>query len=134
MKEPEEDEQGIIDKIKEYVKVRKELTILNIADKTSQLFANLVTDSIVVIFITLAFLFGSLGLSLYLSEIIGNSYSGFLIVAGLYLLIGVIIYAVKDKYLEKRIINGVIKKFFKERNEGIYDGPITHRAAPVVNE
>lgn len=132
MKEPEEEDQGIIDKIKEYVKVRKELTILNVADKTSQIFANLITDSIVILFITVAFLFGSIGLSLYLCEAMGNSYSGFLIVAGFYLLIGLIIYAIKDKYLDKLIINGVIKKFFKDRNEGIYDSTAGPGPKPVV--
>lgn len=121
MKEREEEEQRFIDKIKEYINVRKELTILTIADKGSQLFANLVTDSIVIVFFILAFLFGSLGLSFYLSEVIGNTYSGFLIVAGFYLLLALIVYVIKDKYLEKRIANGVIRKFFKERNEGIYE-------------
>ncbi len=121
MKEREEEEPKFIDKIKEYVNLRIDLAVLSIAEKTSQLFANLVTDSIVIIFFLMAFLFGSIGLCLYLSDVLGNSYSGFLIVAGFYLLVSLIFYAIKDKYLEKPIINRVLKKFFKERNEGIYE-------------
>lgn len=117
----EEDEQSLIDKIKEYINVRIELATLTAAEKGSHLFAAIVTDSIIVLLLVLTFLFGSLGLGFYLSEIIGNTYAGFFIIAGFYLLIGLIIYAIKDSYLEKRIVNRIIKKVFKDRNESIYE-------------
>ena len=117
MEEEEVDPQKLIDKVKEYVKVRSELSILSAVDKGTQLFANLLTDGLVLILIVLAGLFGSLALGFYLSELIGHSYAGFLIVAGIYLLAALILNSIKDKYLEKRIINTVIVKFFKDRNE-----------------
>lgn len=117
MEEEEVDPQKLIDKVKEYVKVRSELSMLNAVDKGTQLFANLFTDGLVLILIVLAGLFGSLALGFYLSELIGNTYVGFLIVAGIYLLAALILNSIKDKYLEKRIINAVIAKFFKDRNQ-----------------
>jgi hypothetical protein len=117
MEDQEADPHGITGKIKEYVRIRKELVILTAVEKGSQLFANLLTAILVVLFTVLTVLFGSLALGFYLSEIMGNTYSGFLIVAGFYLLIVLIVYLTKDKYLEKRIINNIIKKFFKDKNE-----------------
>jgi len=117
MEEEEVDPQKLIDKVKEYVKVRSELSMLHAVDKGTQLFANLLTDGLVLILIVLAGLFGSLALGFYLSELIGNTYVGFLIVAGIYLLAALILNSIKDKYLEKRIINVVIAKFFKDRNQ-----------------
>jgi hypothetical protein len=117
MEEPEVDPQNIIDKVKEYIHVRTELTVLSAVDKGSQLFAGLLTDSLVLILTVFAGLFGSFALGFYLSEVLNNTYGGFLIVAGLYLLGAIILNSIKEKYLEKRIINLVIEKFFKDRNE-----------------
>ena len=116
MEEQEVDPQNIIEKIKEYIHVRTELSVLSAVDKGSQLFAGLLTDGLVLVLTVLAFLFGSLALGFYLSEVLNNTYGGFLIVAGIYLLGAVILNSIKEKYLEKRIINLVIEKFFKDRN------------------
>ena len=116
MEEQEVDPQNIIEKIKEYIHVRTELSVLSAVDKRSQLFASLLTDGLVLVLTVLAFLFGSLALGFYLSEVLNNTYGGFLIVAGIYLLGAVILNSIKEKYLEKRIINLVIEKFFRDRN------------------
>ncbi|MHB1176784.1 MAG: phage holin family protein [Daejeonella sp.] len=118
MEDQELDARKIAGKVKEYVEVRKELAILSAVEKGSQLFANLITDGLVLLFGILAILFGSLALGFYLSELLGNTFSGFFIVTGFYFLLAIVIYAVKDKYMEKHIINAVIKKFFMDRNEG----------------
>jgi len=115
MEEEEFEQQKFIEKVTEYVKVRKELTILKTVDKGSQLFANLLTDGLVLILAVLAFLFGSFAFSFYLSDVLQNSYGGFLIVAGIYLLAALILNSFKDKYLEKKIINIIIEKFFRDR-------------------
>ncbi|MFA5245825.1 MAG: phage holin family protein [Pedobacter sp.] len=109
------DPEQLVEKVKEYVNVRKELTILNAVNKGSQLLAGLITDGLVLILAVLAFLFGSLALGFYLSELLGNSYAGFLIVAGIYLLAALILNSIKEKVVEKKIINGIIEKFFRDR-------------------
>jgi hypothetical protein len=117
MEEPEVDPQNIIDKVKEYIHVRTELFVLSAVDKGSKLFAGLLTNGLVLILTVLAVLFGSFALGFYLSEVLNNTYGGFLIVAGIYLLGAILLNSIKEKYLEKRIINLVIEKFFKDRNE-----------------
>ncbi len=119
--EEEDDGQSMIDKLKQYVNVRIELAKLSVVEKGSKLFATIVTDSIIGILFVLTFVFASFGLCFYLSEVIGNTYVGFFIVAGFYLLIGLIVYAIKDSILEKRLANRVITKVFKDRNESIYE-------------
>jgi hypothetical protein len=117
MEEPEVDPQIIIEKVKEYIQVRTELTVLSAVAKGSQLFAGLLIAGLVLILTVLAGLFGSFALGYYLSEVLNNTYGGFLIVAGLYLLGAIILNSIKEKYLEKRIIYIVIEKIFKDRNE-----------------
>ena len=117
MEEPDVDPQIIIEKVKEYIQVRTELTVLSAVDKGSQLFAGLLIGGLILILTVLAGLFGSFALGFYLSEVLNNTYGGFLIVAGLYLLGAIILNSIKAKFLEKRIINLVIEKIFKDRNE-----------------
>jgi hypothetical protein len=117
MEEPEIDPKNIIDKVKEYIHIQTELSVLSAVDKGSKLFAGLLTDGLVLIFIALAGLFGSFALGFYLSEALNNTYGGFLIVAGIYLLGAILLNSVKENYLEKRIINLMIEKIFKDRNE-----------------
>ncbi len=121
MKEQEKDEPGLIDRIKEYAQVQKELIMLTAADKASELFANLVTNIVFGICCLFALIIGSFACGFMISEKMGNTYSGFFIVAGFYLLIALIVAFTKNKYLEKPIANAVIKKVFKERNEDIYE-------------
>ena len=117
MEEPEIDSKNIIDKVKEYIHIQTELAVLSAVDKGSKLFAGLITNGLVLIFTALAFLFGSFALGFYLSEVLNNTYGGFLIVAGIYLFGAILLNSTKENYLEKRIINLMIEKFFKDRNE-----------------
>ncbi|KHJ38300.1 hypothetical protein PBAC_15030 [Pedobacter glucosidilyticus] len=109
--------EELIEKIKEHLNTRMKLAKLSLVEKGVLLFANLITDGLVIIFIVLAFLFVSLAFGFYLSELLGNSYGGFFLVSLFYFLMAVIVYATKDKYLEKPIINNMIKKIFKKQEE-----------------
>jgi hypothetical protein len=114
------DQNGIedfIDKIKDYLNTRMKLGKLTLIEKGVLIFANLITSGLVIIFLVLAFLFTSLGLSFYLSELLNNTFAGFFIIAFVYFLVALIAYLVKDKYIEKRIINAMIKKVFKDEEE-----------------
>ena len=62
----------------------------------------------------LAFLFASFTLALYLSDVLGSYARGFGCVAGIYLLLSIIVYLTKDKYIEKVLINVFIKKYFEK--------------------
>ena len=110
--------EQLLEKIKEYVDTRMKLTKLILVEKGSSILADLVTTVIVVSFLVLAVLFLSIAMGFYLSTLIGNSYAGFFIVALFYFLIALVVYVTKDKYIEKSIVNGVIKKVFKREDVG----------------
>jgi membrane protein implicated in regulation of membrane protease activity len=109
--------EELLDKIKDYLNTRMRLSKLTLIEKGVLLFANLITDGLVIVFIILAFLFVSLALGFYISELLGNSFGGFFIVSLFYFALAVIIYLIKDKYLEKPIINNMVKKILKGEEE-----------------
>lgn len=111
--------EDFIDKIKDYLNTRMKLGKLTLIEKGVLIFASLITNGFVVIFLVLAFLFASLGLSLYLSALLNNTFAGFFIVAFVYFLVALIAYLIKDKFIEKKIVNAMIKKVFKDEEENL---------------
>ena len=97
---------------KSYIDTRIEYTKLSAVEKGSKLFADLITNAAVIISFVLAFLFASFTLALYLSDVFGSYAAGFGCVAGIYLLLSIIVYLTKSKFIERFLVNLFIRKYF----------------------
>ncbi len=111
--------RGLIDEAKEYLDNRVEYFRLVAVERISRLFADIITQTTFIVCGVLAFLFGSVTLAFFLSDVLGSFTKGFGCVSLLYLLIALIVFFTKDKYIEKSIINFVIRKYFKKHAEEI---------------
>lgn len=113
----EKKEKGIEDLFedaKSYIDTRVEYTRLYLVEKISKIFADIVTNAAVVICFILAFLFGTFTLALFLSDVLGSNTRGFGCVAVIYVLLALIVYYTKEKYIEKAIINFTIRNYFNK--------------------
>ncbi len=99
---------------KSYIDTRVEYTRLYLVEKVSKIFADIVTNAAVVICFILAFLFGTFTLALFLSDVLGSYARGFGCVAVIYILLALIVYYTKEKYIEKAIINFTIRNYFNK--------------------
>ena len=99
---------------KSYLDTRVEYTRLYLVEKVSKIFADMVTNAAVVICFILAFLFGTFTLALFLSDVLGSYPRGFGCVAIIYILLALIVYYTKEKYIEKAIINFTIRNYFNK--------------------
>ena len=108
----EKDLEDIFLDAKDYIDTRIEYTKLSAVEKGSKIFADLITSGAVIVSFILAFLFASFTLALFLSDVLGSYARGFGCVAGIYLLLSIIVYLTKDKYIEKVLVNLFIKKYF----------------------
>ncbi|RBQ05784.1 phage holin family protein [Pedobacter miscanthi] len=104
--------EDLVDDAKGFLEARVEYTRLYLVEKVSKVFADLVTSTAVIVCFILAFLFGSVTLALYLSDVLGSYAGGFGCVSLFYILLAIIVYLTKDKYIEKAIINVAIRKYF----------------------
>ncbi len=102
---------------KKYLQNRIEYAELNTVNRGSRVFADILTEVTIVIFFLLAFLFGSVTMGFYLSGFFESNTVGFGIVAGFYILLAVIVYFTKDKYIERVIIDRIIKKYYEGEKE-----------------
>ncbi|MBO9673568.1 MAG: phage holin family protein [Sphingobacteriaceae bacterium] len=104
--------EDLVDDARGFLDARVEYTRLYIVEKASKIFADLVTSTAFIVCFILAFLFGSVTLALYVSDLLGSYAGGFGCVSLFYILLAIIVYLTKDKYIEKAIINVAIRKYF----------------------
>lgn len=108
--------QGTIQKLKEYLENTKNITILKIVEKISSVIATVVTDGLMLIFAFFILLFASIGLGFYFGDLLDSTALGFLVLAGVYLLL-IIILLIAKRTIEKGLMNLSIRKLLKKWNE-----------------
>ena len=109
--------EELVGNIKAYFDSRIESIKLSIAEKTSRVIANLVAGIIVIFIFFLFIVFAGIALSFFLGSWIGNTWAGFLIVAGLYLIMGIIVWAGRGKLIRLPVMNALIKQLFRNDDE-----------------
>lgn len=104
--------------ITEYVNNRISIIKLNTVEKSSDMLS--VILALVFIFLVAFFfiLFGSLALAYALAEWAGEFYVGFLTVAVVYLIIGFLIWLLKDRFFRLPIMRSLLNQLF---NDGDYE-------------
>lgn len=97
---------------KAYIDTRIEYIRLSAVEKGAKIFADLITNGAVIICFILAFLFGTFTLALFLSDVLGSYTRGFGCVAGIYVMLAIILFLIKDKFIEPSLVNLFIRKYF----------------------
>ena len=106
----------LIEKVEELGKTNLELYKLKAIDKSTDVFASLTTRMVLLSTIALFFFFITIGLSLYIGDLLGKNYYGFFVMAGFYAFIFVLILLFKNK-LESIFNNYLIDQIFKEKKD-----------------
>lgn len=102
--------------IRRYVDNRIEYTKLNIAEKVAEVLGSLLSGTLLIVFFLFFLIFSGIALALYLSEITGKIYWGFLIVASIYLAIGLIVWLFKKPFLQNPIMNSILNQIFNKKD------------------
>jgi hypothetical protein len=115
--EPMEEQTKIIESLissaTQYAKTSFDLVKLNAIEKTVDTTSSIVPTLIAISLFVTFLLFVNLGLSLWLGEILGNTFYGFLIVGGFYGVASLLIYLLFFEAIKKRIGNIIVKQLFK---------------------
>jgi hypothetical protein len=103
----------LIDHVEEYFKTRQELSKLVAAEKSSVVLSAVIANLVFLLIFSLVFIFASIALAYGISQYFGQAFAGFLAVAMLYLLVGIVLFVKQDQWLKTPLANAVIKNFFK---------------------
>jgi hypothetical protein len=105
--------EALLEKVSDYGVTSFELVKLKALDKTSDAVSSLIPHLVVFIVIAAFMLFINLGIAFWLGDILGKTYFGFLVIAGFYGTIGVVLHFFMHQWLKKVIWNYIIKIVLK---------------------
>lgn len=109
--------EEMVSMVKEYINTRIESVKLSVAEKTSSLTANLVAGGFLAVVLFFFLLFSGVALSLALGAWLHAMWAGFLITAFLYLLLGIIFWAGRTKWIRLPVMNAIISSLFTREKE-----------------
>jgi hypothetical protein len=104
---------SLLDSVEEYGKTSIELLKLKTLDKTSDVASTIISRAIAIFILFMFFLIITIGIAIWLGEIIGKYSYGFFIVAAFYGLTGIILFFFMHKRIKTLINNSIIKQIFK---------------------
>ena len=109
--------EELTDHVKDYITTKVEITKLRLAEKTSLTIGNIIAAVVVAVLFLFMILFGSIAGAWALSDWIGKNYAGFLIVAGIYLLVAIIVWFARGKLIRFPVMNAIIKMLHKKDDD-----------------
>ena len=101
----------------EFYETQTELKKMQLMGKTSKVFSSASSILLVAFIFLLVILFASVAAAFVISTLTGHRYLGFLVVALLYLLLGILLLVNRKRWIETPLMNSMIKAFYKNDHE-----------------
>ena len=102
--------ESLFEKAETYGKTTYELSKLKLLQTTTVVVSSLLARLSVVIMVSMFALILSIGVSMYLGELLGKVYYGFFLVAAFYLLSGLVLHFFLHKWIKEPISEIIIKQ------------------------
>ena len=105
--------ESLFSKAGDYLETRVDLFRLKTIDKTAEVISSVATQVVLLMITTFFFLLLSIGVAFWVGDLLGKTYYGFFAVAGFYLIVGLIFYAGRRKWLKQPVSDLIIRKALK---------------------
>ena len=109
----------LTDSITEYIQSYYKLTLLNAADKATTIAASTLASIVICFLGFFVLLFGGIALAIWLGDILDNPPLGYLIIAGFFLLVILIIVAFRKKLVFPVIRDTLINKLYEPNDQNV---------------
>jgi len=103
----------LIDRSILYIETNVELIKLKLINKGSSVVSAFLAYIIIAVFVLMLIAMVSIGAAIWLGKLLGEVYYGFFIIGGFFLLLILIIYGLREKWLKIPITNSLLKNLHK---------------------
>jgi len=110
---PAEAVEALFEKVEAFGRTTYQLSKLKALETTTEVVTTLIAKVSVVLVLSLFVLVFNIGIALLLGEVLGKLYYGFFIVAGFYLLVGVVLHFFLHRWLKRPITELIITQALK---------------------
>jgi hypothetical protein len=108
--------EPLYQRIEEYRKTSVQLFKLKAVEKTAELVSSYVLKTILVVVFSLATVFASIGLSIWLGQYVGNLYLGFVYMACVYCVLGFFLCFFMRNYIKNRLMNSMVLQMSQSKS------------------
>lgn len=103
--------------VKEYLENRVDELKIGFVEKTSAIISNVLAGILIAVIFSFFVILGSIGLALWLGSELENAWLGFLLVAGFYLVFGLIVWLIRGTIIRRPVMNTLIRQLFKNDDD-----------------
>ena len=96
-----------------YANTTIQLVKLKSAERFADIASNLASNFVILILTAVFFINLNVGIALFIGELLGKIWLGFLVVAAFYGIIAISFYIFRDRLIKRRVRNSVIKELLK---------------------
>lgn len=107
--QPKNTLESLFESTSNYVETRVELAKLKTVKKSCEVASTLISKMIIGGVIFLFLMVFNMAIGFWLGDMLGKNYYGFFVLALFYLVVGIVIYASRDKWLKTPVANSIIK-------------------------
>ena len=108
--------EDLFDHTREYIHIRLDEGKLAVAEKVSAVISLVIATAVVNVIFLLCLIFASAAAAFALGHWWSNYWLGFLSVGGFYFLLGMIIWAAKERLIRVPVMNAIIRQLFHKND------------------
>ena len=105
----------LIEKVEAYSKTTLELYKCNVVAASAEVVSNLAAKLVLTLILIMFVIMVNIGAALWIGELLNQPYYGFFAVALFYLLLGFILYLLRNEWIKVPISNKIIESIMKEK-------------------
>ncbi|PVX47360.1 hypothetical protein C8C85_3296 [Flavobacterium sp. 103] len=105
----------LFERAEDYSKTTLKLIKLNAIDKSADVASSLVARLAVVMTVVFSVLIISMGVSIWLGKLLGDTSYGFFIVGAFYVFMAILLHLFRKQWLKYPVSNSIIKQLLKEK-------------------
>ncbi|WP_333600765.1 hypothetical protein [Flavobacterium sp.] len=103
--------ENLIERIEQYSKISFDLYKYSAIYETAALFSSLAVKLVMTLVVAVVALLFTVGLALCLGDALGKTAYGFLLMGGVYILLGIVLYIFRKPWIQTQVSNFVIDSF-----------------------
>jgi len=112
----------LIDHLVGFIETRIEILKLDAKEESVRVIAKLLTIAVIVLFGTLFFIFLSVAIAIFLNQIIGSAYMGFVVLAGFFFLLWMSVLIIKKTKWYNDQIAAITDRLVEDKNDNVNEG------------
>lgn len=105
--------ESLFEAANDYGKTNLDLLKLKAVDKSAEIISSSASAFVIILIMIIFFSMISIAIALLIGELLGKTYYGFFVLAGFYLIIGLVFNAMKEKWFKAPLTDSIIRKLLK---------------------